>query len=169
MAMMVLPVLVGEFGFESSEEFFIWFALCAAMLLAYFICWGVYFRRPFLGTALWLAILPSAIFILRDVFLRHWLLSVFGVIFAFGHIYNHMVLQQAGGKGEMSKYAPLWAAVSLHDENKFWMSFVEVEQILRFPIDHAFLNYKKELLEYGWQVGKISLKAQTVLFQRRCD
>lgn len=66
----------------------------------------------------------------------------------------------------MSKHAPLWEAVAQHGEDKFQMSFAEVEQILGFPIDHSFLNYKKELTAYGWQVGKISLKAQTVSFER---
>ena len=66
----------------------------------------------------------------------------------------------------MSKYAPLWAAVSRHEEDSFTLSFAEVEQILGFPIDHSFLNFKKELAACGWQVGKISLKAQTVAFHR---
>ena len=32
------------------------------------------------------------------------------------------------------------------------------------PIDHSFLTYKKELIEYGYKVGKISMKEQTVEF-----
>lgn len=39
-------------------------------------------------------------------------------------------------------------------------------EILGFPIDHSFLNYKKELLAYGYTVGKISLKDQTVKFEK---
>ena len=87
MALMVFPLLVWEFGFSSVALFIIWTALCVLMLLSYFICWGLYFRKPSLSVALWLAILPSGIFILRGFFLRHWLLLVFGIIFAFGHIY----------------------------------------------------------------------------------
>lgn len=87
MTLMVFPLLVWEFGFSSVATLIVWTALCALMLLAYFICWGLYFRRPSLKTALWLAILPSGIFILRGFFLHHWLLLVFGIIFAFGHIY----------------------------------------------------------------------------------
>ena len=37
---------------------------------------------------------------------------------------------------------------------------------LRLLIDHSFLTYKKELLEYGYKVGKISMKEQTVDFER---
>ena len=66
----------------------------------------------------------------------------------------------------MSKYTPLWKAVSGHDGDCFSLSFSEIEQILGFPIDHSFLNFKKELTAYGWQVSKISLKAQTVAFLR---
>ncbi len=85
--LMIFPILVWKFGFVSVEEYLIWLLLCVLMLLAYFIFWIFYFRKPSLGTALWLAILPSAIFILRGVFLRHWLLTVFGFTFAVGHIY----------------------------------------------------------------------------------
>lgn len=66
----------------------------------------------------------------------------------------------------MSKYAPLWEAVGKRTEDSFTLTFAEVEQILGFPIDHSFLNFKKELTACGWQVGKISLKAQTVAFNR---
>lgn len=59
---------------------------------------------------------------------------------------------------------PLWEVIRKHDDNSFQLTFSEIEQILGFPIDHSFLNFKKELVAYGWQVGKISLKAQTVSF-----
>ncbi|WP_050699148.1 hypothetical protein [Anaeromassilibacillus senegalensis] len=87
MTLMVFPLLVWEFGFATVGEFFLWGVICAALLLAYFICWGLYFRKPSRPVSLWLAILPSAIFILRGMFLRHWLLTVFGVVFAIEHIY----------------------------------------------------------------------------------
>ena len=34
------------------------------------------------------------------------------------------------------------------------------------PIDHSFLNYKAELTEYGYEVAKISMKAQKVIFNK---
>ena len=67
----------------------------------------------------------------------------------------------------MSKYEPLWAAVGKHAEDSFTLTFAEIEVILGFPIDHAFLTFKKELPAHGYEVGKISMKAQTVAF-RRC-
>lgn len=46
------------------------------------------------------------------------------------------------------------------------MTFAEIEQIVGFPIDHSFLTYKKELMGYGYQVVKISMKEQTVVFRK---
>ncbi len=39
-----------------------------------------------------------------------------------------------------------------------------LKKILGFPIDHSFLTFKKELTNYGWQVGKISTKNKNVKF-----
>lgn len=66
----------------------------------------------------------------------------------------------------MSKYLPLWEAVAKHSEDSAQLTFAEMEQILGFPIDHSFLNFKKELTAYGWQVDKIAMKARTVSFSR---
>ena len=66
----------------------------------------------------------------------------------------------------MSKYDPLWQWIHAHGQPRFTLTFAEIEQILGFPIDHAFLTFKKELPAYGYQVGKISLKEKTVAFSR---
>ena len=66
----------------------------------------------------------------------------------------------------MSKYDPLWVHVAAMDGETVTLSFDQVAQVLGFPIDHSFLNFKKELAAYGWQVGPISLKNQTVRFTR---
>ena len=63
----------------------------------------------------------------------------------------------------MSKYDPLWAYVGEQTE-AFTMSFEQIEELLGFPIDHSFLSFKKELKNYGWQVGKISMKNKSVEF-----
>ena len=60
----------------------------------------------------------------------------------------------------MSKYDPLWEYIKANAPSE--LTFDEVRQICGFPIDHAFLNSKKELESYGYQVGKISMKSQTV-------
>lgn len=66
----------------------------------------------------------------------------------------------------MSKYQPLWEHIQTIDADKLSLSYGEIESILGFPIDHSFLTYKKELPAYGWNVKKISMKEQTVLFER---
>lgn len=66
----------------------------------------------------------------------------------------------------MSKYDPLWAWVKANGTDSFKLTFAEIQQIAGLPIDHSFLTYKKELKDYGYQVGKISMKAQTVEFQK---
>lgn len=66
----------------------------------------------------------------------------------------------------MSKYNALWEYVKNSDVSSLLLTFAEIEEIAGIPIDHSFLKYKKELTEYGYQVGKISMKAQTVSFQR---
>lgn len=46
------------------------------------------------------------------------------------------------------------------------LSFDEMREILRMEIDHSYLNYKKELTQFGYQVGKISLKEKTIVFKK---
>ncbi len=69
-------------------------------------------------------------------------------------------------KRALSKYNALWEYVQKNKKDSFQLTFEEIMNIAGIPIDHSFLKYKKELAEYGWQVGKISMKEQTVCFQR---
>ena len=69
----------------------------------------------------------------------------------------------------MSKYQSLWEHIQTINADKLSLSYGEIESILGFPIDHSFLTYKKELPAYGWNVKKISMKEQTVHFERRLD
>ena len=66
----------------------------------------------------------------------------------------------------MSKYDALWTWIKENGADSFQLTFAEIEQIGGLPIDHSFLTYKKELMGYGYQVGKISMKDQTVVFQK---
>lgn len=66
----------------------------------------------------------------------------------------------------MSKYNALWEYVKENGNKTFVLTFEEIEKIAGIPIDHSFLKYKKELADYGYQVGKISMKEQTVVFQK---
>ena len=66
----------------------------------------------------------------------------------------------------MSKYDALWAWIRENGTDSFNLTFAEIEQIAGVSIDHSFLASKKELMGYGYQVVKISLKEQTVFFQK---
>ena len=66
----------------------------------------------------------------------------------------------------MGKYNSLWEYVQKKGTNSFKLTFEEIQNIAGLPIDHSFLKYKKELTEYGYEVGKISMKEQTVLFNK---
>ena len=66
----------------------------------------------------------------------------------------------------MRKFNALWEKIGQDIRSQFTLSFAEIEEMAGLPIDHSFLNAKKELLVYGYQVKKISLKEQTVTFER---
>ena len=66
----------------------------------------------------------------------------------------------------MSKYDALWAYVQEDGNPTLKLTFGQIQEIAGIPIDHSFLQYKKELTDYGYQVGKISMKEQTVIFKR---
>ena len=67
----------------------------------------------------------------------------------------------------MSKYNALWAYIHESGKPQLILTFDEIGQIAGVPLDHSFLKYKKELCDYGYEVTKISMKAQTVLFAKR--
>ena len=58
----------------------------------------------------------------------------------------------------------LWEYIQKNGSQNFKLTFEEIQTIAGIPIDHSFLKYKKELLEYGYSVEKISMKKQTVTF-----
>lgn len=66
----------------------------------------------------------------------------------------------------MSKYNNLWIYIADSGEDELKLTYGEIEKISGAKVDHSFLTYKKELSEYGYEVGKISMKAQTIEFRR---
>lgn len=66
----------------------------------------------------------------------------------------------------MSKYNSLWEYVQKDGNQSLKLTFDEITEIAGIAIDHSFLKYKKELIEYGYEVGKISMKEQTVIFNK---
>ena len=66
----------------------------------------------------------------------------------------------------MSKYDPLWKWTKENGTDSFKLTYAEIEEIANIPIDHSFLRFKKELPEYRYRVSKISMKAETVAFEK---
>ena len=66
----------------------------------------------------------------------------------------------------MSKYEPLWKYIKDNKKEEYKLTYEEIRRILGFDLDHSFLKYKKELLEYGYEVVKISIKEKYVLIHK---
>lgn len=66
----------------------------------------------------------------------------------------------------MSKYNALWEYVKNSGKQSLKLTFDEIQNIAGVLIDHSFLNFKKELTNYGYRVGKISMKEKTVNFEK---
>ena len=66
----------------------------------------------------------------------------------------------------MSKYNALWEYVKNSGKQSLKLTFDEIQNIAGVPIDHSFLNFKKELTDYGYRVGKISMKEKSVNFEK---
>ena len=67
----------------------------------------------------------------------------------------------------MSKYEPLWKYIKENGKDKCKLTFEEIKNILGFDIDHSFLTHKKELLTYGYEVQKTSIKEKYILIVRK--
>ena len=66
----------------------------------------------------------------------------------------------------MRKYGALWEWIAQNGTDSFTLRFDEIAKIAGVPIDHSFLKYKRELIDYGYTVEKISMKAQQVSFMK---
>lgn len=66
----------------------------------------------------------------------------------------------------MSKYKLLWDYMVCNKKDKYKLYYEEIKNILEFDIDHSFLKYKKELLNYGYEVKKISIKEKFIIIEK---
>lgn len=87
MLLMVFNIGVAELGFASPLSFIVYLLGNAVLLLLYWTFWIVFAKKPTMFPALMLAILPTLVFLLCGVTLRHWLLLGFGILFGIAHIY----------------------------------------------------------------------------------
>ena len=66
----------------------------------------------------------------------------------------------------MSKYEPLWKYIKDNRKEEYKLTYEEIRSVLGFELDHSFLKYKKELLVYGYEIVKISIKEKYVLIHK---
>lgn len=86
-AFMWFPLLVGKFSFRSVPEMTLYLGGNGALLAVYWFVYARYLRERTRWRALTLAVVPACIFLMSGLLLRHWLLVVFALFFAVGHIY----------------------------------------------------------------------------------
>ncbi len=65
------------------------------------------------------------------------------------------------------QYNALWEYVKNSGKQSLKLTFDEIQNIAGVPIDHSFLNFKKEFTNYGYRVGKISMKEKSVSFEKK--
>lgn len=87
MALMIIPLFVGKFGFSPLEFLFVYIIGNALLLIMYYVFWALYFKNKGTRNTLALAIIPTLIFIVSAVSVKHWALLVTAVIFGVSHIY----------------------------------------------------------------------------------
>lgn len=93
MAFMIFPIFVWEFSFKSVLGMICDIVVTSILLLLYIIVWFFYSKLQSKNKAIILALLPTMIFVIRGILLRHWLLMIAGILFGIGHIY--VTLQNA--------------------------------------------------------------------------
>jgi len=69
----------------------------------------------------------------------------------------------------LSKYERLWDYIKKQNKAYLILTYAEIESIAGVPLDHSFLKAKRELLESGFVVEKISMKEKMVSFAKRQD
>lgn len=86
MFLMVFNIGIAEFGFASKIYFDIYVTSNIILIVAYWFVYGFYFYRRKNLKSMALAIIPSCIFLIDGILLRHYLLVSFAIIFALSHI-----------------------------------------------------------------------------------
>ena len=87
MILMIVPVLVEKFDFKSVFEMIFYIVVTSALLLLYLLVWFFYLKSQSTNTSILLALLPTMIFVISGILLRHWLLMIAGILFGIGHIF----------------------------------------------------------------------------------
>ena len=87
MFLMIFNIGIAEFGFGSVSAFFAYLFGNTLMMILYWIIWMLYFNKHTYLKQILLAVMPTCLFLLSGITMRHYLLIIFGVIFGIGHLY----------------------------------------------------------------------------------
>lgn len=87
MFLMAFNIGIVEFGFGSVEAFLVYLFGNIILMATYWIIWGLYFKKKAYWKQIALAVIPTFLFLLNGITMRHYLLVIFAVIFGVGHIY----------------------------------------------------------------------------------
>ena len=87
MFLMVFNIGIAEFGFGSVGAFLIYIIGNVLLMLSYWVIWILYFHKQSFGKQIILVILPTCLFLLSGITMRHYLLILFGLVFGVGHVY----------------------------------------------------------------------------------
>ena len=86
MFLMVFHIGIAEFAAPSLTAFLAYLFGNALLVAAYWVVWVLYFCKPAFWKQLFLALLPTCLFLLSGITLRHYLLVAFAIIFGIAHI-----------------------------------------------------------------------------------
>ena len=87
MFLMIVPLLVNKFGFNSALELIVYLLINGLLIIVYYCAWVKYLKNNTKKSAYILAIVPTIIFMITGLLLRHWLLFVASIIFGVTHTY----------------------------------------------------------------------------------
>ncbi len=87
MLLMIFNIGIGKFAYSSVAALLIYLFGNGLLLIGYYICWALYFKKAKSSLAMAMAILPTAIFMLTGLTLRHYPLIAASIIFGIAHIY----------------------------------------------------------------------------------
>ena len=87
MFLMIFNIGILEFSFLSIGMFLFYTVGNVVLLIVYWIIWMLFFQKQDNWKRMVLAIIPTVLFLISGIALRHILLIIMAVIFGIGHIY----------------------------------------------------------------------------------
>ena len=87
MFLMIFNIGILEFSFSSIGMFLFYTVGNVVLLIVYWIIWMLFFQKQDNWKRMALAIIPTVLFLISGIALRHILLIIMAVIFGIGHIY----------------------------------------------------------------------------------